>query len=118
MKPAWILRVEGLALAAVAVAVYRMSGWAWGWVLLGTAFLAPDFGVLGYLVGRRTGAWLYNLTHTTVLPLAWGLWLWKSGATASLALPALWLAHIGFDRLLGFGLKYPDDFKITHLQKL
>jgi Domain of unknown function (DUF4260) len=116
MKPAWILRAEGLALGVAAVAAYRMSGWGWGFFC--AAFLAPDLGALGYLGGSHVGARVYNLTHTTVLPLVWGLWLWKQGPTASLGLPALWLAHIGFDRVLGFGLQYPDDFKTTHLQKL
>lgn len=116
MKPVWILRSEGLALAAAAVVVYGVSGKSWGLFCL--AFFAPDLGILAYVGGTRTGAWGYNLTHTTVLPLAWGLWLWRSAPGASLALPALWLAHIGFDRVLGFGLKYPHDFKATHLQKL
>ena len=28
----------------------------------------------------------------------------------------IWLAHIGMDRTLGFGLKYPTVFEDTHLQ--
>jgi hypothetical protein len=31
------------------------------------------------------------------------------------ALGLLWLAHIGMDRAFGFGLKYPDSFRHTHL---
>jgi hypothetical protein len=27
----------------------------------------------------------------------------------------VWLGHIGMDRLLIFGLKYPDHFQHTHL---
>ena len=30
----------------------------------------------------------------------------------------IWLAHIGMDRLLGYGLKYPSAFKDTHLQRV
>ena len=30
----------------------------------------------------------------------------------------IWLAHIGVDRLLGYGLKYPTGFKDTHLQRV
>ena len=28
----------------------------------------------------------------------------------------IWTAHIGIDRLLAFGLKYPTHFSDTHLQ--
>jgi hypothetical protein len=28
----------------------------------------------------------------------------------------IWLAHSGFDRMLGFGLKYPTFFGDTHLR--
>jgi hypothetical protein len=30
----------------------------------------------------------------------------------------IWTAHIGVDRLLGFGLKYPTRFQDTHLQRI
>ena len=34
------------------------------------------------------------------------------------AIGLVWLAHIGFDRVLGYGLKYPEGFKETHLQRV
>ena len=115
MKPTWILRAEGLALLLTATCLYRLSGHSWA--LYAAAFLVPDVGLLGYLTGPRLGAWTYNLSHTTVLPLAWSLGLWAQGAGGSVyALPALWLAHIGFDRCLGYGLKRPEGFQKTHLQ--
>jgi hypothetical protein len=30
----------------------------------------------------------------------------------------IWLAHVGADRLLGYGLKYPTGFRDTHLQRV
>ena len=33
-----------------------------------------------------------------------------------LAYALIWISHIGFDRLLGYGLKYPTQFRDTHLQ--
>jgi hypothetical protein len=30
----------------------------------------------------------------------------------------IWLAHIGMDRMLGYGLKYSGGFKDTHLGRL
>ena len=34
---------------------------------------------------------------------------------ALLPLSLIWIAHLGFDRMLGYGLKYPTRFKGTHL---
>lgn len=33
-------------------------------------------------------------------------------------LGALWLAHSGFDRLLGYGLKSSEAFSVTHLGRI
>ncbi|RKQ33951.1 DUF4260 family protein [Oceanobacillus halophilus] len=30
----------------------------------------------------------------------------------------IWTAHIGMDRMIGFGLKYPTAFKDTHIQRI
>ena len=46
--------------------------------------------------------------------------------TAGFALPSplvlsiamIWLAHIGFDRALGYGLKYVSGFGFTHLGRI
>ncbi|HTB34639.1 MAG TPA: DUF4260 domain-containing protein [bacterium] len=118
LSPRWVLRVEGLAALVVSVLAYSLTGRGW-WLFL-AAFLIPDLGLLAYYLGRRAGAWGYNITHNTVLPLLWGLFLWKQGGLAQpdLWMPALWLAHVGWDRMLGFGLKYHPDFKVTHLQKV
>ena len=35
-----------------------------------------------------------------------------------LAISTIWIIHIAFDRLLGYGLKYSTHFKDTHLQHL
>ncbi len=39
------------------------------------------------------------------------------GAIVPSMLPeaVIWFAHLGFDRLLGYGLKYPTTFGDTHL---
>jgi hypothetical protein len=35
-----------------------------------------------------------------------------------LSIAMIWLAHIGFDRALGYGLKYSAGFGFTHLGRL
>jgi len=94
--------------------------WWWFPVLI----LAPDLGMLGYLVNTRVGALTYNVLHSRILggalfflsapamlqgtPLeGWQEW--------TLAAALIILAHSSLDRALGYGLKYPDSFKHTHL---
>lgn len=111
--PNLILRAEGLAVLVAACWTYAVTGGSW-W-LFALLFLAPDLSMLGYAWGSRVGAIVYNLGHTYLAPglfLALGLWAaWPLGT----ALGLIWAAHVGFDRMLGYGLKYPWAFKATHL---
>ena len=85
------------------------------WWLVPLTILLPDLLMAGYLAGTRLGARLYNLAHSTPLPGAVvGLACWH-GKPLLLALGLVWLAHIGADRLMGYGLKYDDHFQYTHL---
>ena len=36
----------------------------------------------------------------------------------TLSIAMIWLAHIGFDRALGYGLKYSAGFGFTHLGRI
>ena len=114
--PRLLLRAEGLALAAAALVVYFHLDY--GWVLLLVLALAPDLSALGYLAGVRVGAASYNLAHTEVWPAA----LIVAGVLADsqtlVQLALIWLVHIGVDRALGYGLKYPTRFDDTHLQRV
>ena len=79
-------------------------------------FLAPDLIMLGYLLNVKVGAAAYNLVHTVTLPLALLVASLILAAPGWIPYALIWLAHIGFDRALGFGLKYPTSFNDTHLQ--
>ena len=109
--PNLILRAEGLAVLVAAVWAYALAGVGW-WLFLGL-ILAPDLAMLGYLAGPRAGAAAYNVAHTYLGPLAL-LALGQAWPLAT-ALGLIWAAHIGADRMLGYGLKYPWAFKATHL---
>ena len=110
------LRLEGAALLLGALVAYQQVGAGWGAFAL--LFLVPDLSMLGYLRGPRVGALLYNAAHATLGPAA----LIALGALTTqpvaLALGLVWLAHIGFDRLLGYGLKYATGFGDTHLGRV
>ncbi len=114
--PRILLRLEGLALLAAMVALYAWQGPSW-W-LFALLFFAPDLSFVAYLLGPRPGAVIYNAAHTTLVPgalLGVGVVL---GQPLAVALAIIWLAHIGFDRALGYGLKYPDGFGFTHLGRI
>jgi hypothetical protein len=106
------LRVEGVALLVAAVSWYAATGHAWSTFAL--VFLAPDVSFAGYLAGPRVGAVVYNVAHALVLPLVMAAF-GAAGRPDLLPVAAIWIAHIGFDRMLGYGLKYDTAFGDTHL---
>jgi len=113
-RPALLLRVEELALLTAAVALYTHFHFSWG--LFAVLFLAPDLFMLGYLANPRVGSALYNLGHTLFVPLALFFAAYSLHRSLLIAVAVIWISHIAFDRLLGYGLKYPAHFKDTHLQ--
>lgn len=115
-SPSWLLRLEGVVVFIIASVLYSRSGS--GWLMFAVLFFVPDVSMIGYVVNTRVGAALYNFIHAYVLPAALGLiGLWLAD-TVLVSLSLIWFAHIGFDRVLGFGLKYPTVFKDTHLQRV
>lgn len=108
-----LLRLEGLAALIAAVIAYQATGGSW-W-LFALLLLAPDLSMLGMLAGTRAGARAYNLAHTYAAPAVLALLGWVAGAPWLIPLALIWVAHIGMDRALGYGLKYPSSFEVTHL---
>jgi hypothetical protein len=104
---------EGAAAVALAVFLYYRNHASWG--LFAALFLVPDLFMLGYLANARVGAAIYNSVHTYLGPVLLALYSLGSDNGRVLAVSLIWIAHIGFDRMLGFGLKYPTRFKDTHL---
>ena len=123
-----LLKIEELAqfLLCIALLAVCQAPW-WAYLLL---LLGPDIGMLGYLVGPRTGAFTYNLLHHKAVALVVvvggigalsGQNLWSDTAIKDLRLLMLGLVlygHASMDRLFGFGLKYGDSFHHTHLGRI
>lgn len=105
------LRLEGVAVLALAAWLFARGGHSWR--LFAMLFLLPDASFAGYLAGPRVGAIAYNLLHSYVGPVLLAIAFVASGRPPVIAL--VWAAHIGFDRMLGYGLKYPTAFGDTHL---
>ena len=111
-----LLRLEGLTLFAGMTLLYAVWGGSW-WVYA-IVFLAPDLSFAAYLADPKTGAIVYNAGHSYMAPVA----LMTAGfALASplwLSIAMIWMAHIGIDRALGYGLKYSAGFGFTHLGRI
>jgi len=108
-----ILQLEGAAVLAVAAAVYsRLDA---SWTLFAALFLLPDLSMLGYLAGPRIGAAFYNAGHSYLGPLALGLAGLLQSSPLLQQIAVIWIAHVGFDRAMGYGLKSVAGFGFTHL---
>jgi hypothetical protein len=114
--PRIVLRLEGgVALAAAAFAHAWVGG---GWAMFAILFLVPDVFMLGYLGGPKVGAAVYDAGHTYIAPAVLAAYGLLQAQPLALEIAMIWIAHIGFDRLLGFGLKYQTGFGHSHLGKV
>ena len=111
-----ILRAEQVAIGAAGVVLYLSLGGTW--LLLVPLLLAIDLSMVGYLAGPRVGAVTYNAAHNFVIALGMLAIGWLGNIAWLELLGAVWLAHVGFDRALGYGLKLPSDFRDTHLGRI
>lgn len=112
----FILRLEGMVVFGLSAYGYGVADGKWGWFLV--LFLVPDLSMLGYLANPRLGSRIYNLVHTYVTAAVLLGVGWVVHFPTALLAGLLLTAHIGIDRSLGFGLKYPTAFKDTHLQRV
>ncbi len=114
--PRLLLRFEGLTLFLGAIAAFSMTEQPW-W-LFAALILVPDLSMLGYLAGSRVGAAAYNAVHVTLGPIVLTVVGLLLGDRPLLGVAMIWLAHIGIDRALGYGLKYGRGFGFTHLGRI
>lgn len=110
--PKFLLRLEGFGVLALCAFLYHQSGVSWWW--FGGLFLVPDLSFLAYLLGRGAGTVAYNATHTELGPMALAA-LGMTVLPAALPFALIWGAHVGWDRMVGYGLKYGSSFDHTHL---
>ena len=112
----WWLRLEGLAIAVLSAVLYARCEASW-W-LFAALWIVPDLSMIGYWAGPRLGANCYNTVHSYLLPVALTISAFSLHQTVLLPFALIWFNHIGVDRLLGYGLKYPSAFGFTHLSRL
>ena len=111
-----LLRLEGLTLFAAMLVLY--ATWGGSWWIFAILFLAPDLSFVAYLIDPKTGAFVYNAAHSYMAPMALMTAGFASDEPLILSIAMIWLAHIGIDRALGYGLKYEAGFGFTHLGRI
>jgi Domain of unknown function (DUF4260) len=110
-----VLKLEELAQMLLGIIALYYQPLHFSWWLWPVLFLSPDISMLGYLSNKKIGAVVYNLFHhkgVAILVAAVGFF---AGNHILLVIGILLFAHSSFDRVMGYGLKYTDDFKHTHL---
>lgn len=108
-----LLRLDGLAVAVATIAAFAVIGGNW-W-LFALLILAPDLSFFAFALGQKAAAWTYNVVHSYTLPIALAGIGYVSGIAWMLPVALIWAAHIGIDRAIGYGLKYPSSLRLTHL---
>ena len=111
-----LLRLEAVVLMIVALVFYIRLGASWE--MFAILFLVPDLSMAAYLANPKLGAEVYNAAHATIGPIAVTSIGIVTGWNGLAAVGLIWAAHVGFDRALGFGLKYPTSFGDTHLGRI
>lgn len=116
MKVNQLVRIEyGLAFLFTFY-IYLQSDFSiWLFFIL---LLAPDITMLGYLINNHIGSTIYNIGHTVIVPMIFLLCFFLFSHDLLLMIAFIWFAHIFMDRSVGYGLKYRDSFKDTHIQKI
>ncbi|WP_243918272.1 DUF4260 domain-containing protein [Novosphingobium beihaiensis] len=111
-----VLRLEGAAIMVLSLLLYHQLQASW-W-LFALLFLVPDLSFLGYLANARIGALAYNCAHSLVGPVSLAVLSQWTGNHELMPFAVIWTAHVGFDRMLGYGLKYGRGFGYTHLGRI
>lgn len=111
-----MLHVEGFSILALSLYLYGYHDFSW--IFFFILLFAPDLSILGYLIDNKVGAIVYNVfhTYTTVIFVLFLSFLLINETI--LAVGLIWAAHIGMDRMVGYGLKYTNTFKETHLNRV
>ncbi|RTE55104.1 DUF4260 family protein [Arenibacter aquaticus] len=111
-----LIKLEEFLMLLLGVYLFSLLDYSWWW--FAGLILAPDIGMLGYLMGDKAGAMGYNLFHHKGLAIA----IYFIGVYLSLPLLQLigviLFSHASLDRVLGYGLKYNKGFKYTHLGEI
>src|SRR5690625_5782432 len=63
-----LLHIEGISVLALSVYFYSYNHFSW--ILFAILLFAPDLSIIGYVLGNKIGAIIYNMIHTYTLSIA------------------------------------------------
>lgn len=112
----FLLHLEGAAVFICCIYGYYYLEYNF-WLFIIFLF-TPDIAMIGYMMNRKVGAIIYNMIHTYVLSIIVLLFGFITNIELLMIIGLIWTAHIGMDRMFGFGLKYPTQFNDTHLNRV
>ncbi|MFG6494782.1 DUF4260 domain-containing protein [Fictibacillus sp. UD] len=110
------LKLEGFAVLILSLYFYQY--YQFSWVLFFILIFAPDISMIGYFLDNKIGALIYNIFHTYIISILFIFFGLLLTSETLLAIGIIWSAHIGMDRMIGYGLKYSTSFKDTHLNRI
>jgi len=108
-----LLKLEDFAELLLAIFLFTRLDFAWWW--FPALILVPDFSMIGYIISTKAGAALYNFFHHKGLGILVGIMGLLMNNQEMMFAGIILFGHSAMDRLFGYGLKYNDDFKHTHL---
>ena len=107
------IALEEVAMFGLSIFLFDKLNFAWWWYAV--LILAPDLSMVGYMVNTRIGAWVYNFFHNKgVAIVVYIAGFYLNNEVVQLT-GVILFGHSSMDRMLGYGLKYPDSFQHTHL---
>ena len=112
----YLLKIEELFLFIFSVYFFSQLEISWWW--FPALLFVPDIGMIGYAFNSKMGAILYNTFHHRAISVS--LYIIGSLIFSQVIqfVGIILFAHSSIDRVFNFGLKYPDNFKHTHLADL
>lgn len=96
-------------------AIYLFSQLEFAWWIFPVCILLPDISMVGYIVNNKVGAWSYNFLHHKLVAILVLILGYIMQIPLIILTGIILFGHSALDRMVGYGLKYQDHFKHTHL---
>ncbi|MEC4005351.1 DUF4260 domain-containing protein [Flavobacterium sp. SUN052] len=108
------IKLEELGLLLLfSILYFNFYNGSWAFYL--ALFFVPDISFLSYLINKKVATIIYNFFHhkgVMAAVILIGFYL-NNDLISKVGL--IFMAHSCFDRMMGYGLKYFDNFDHTHL---
>lgn len=108
-----LLKLEELGQLLLSLILFNHLDYAW-WVYP-ASILLPDISMIGYMVNTKVGAWLYNFFHHKLIAIIFLVFGFGLNNSLLILSGVILFGHSAMDRIFGYGLKFNDNFKNTHM---